>query len=183
LIFDKTNFYAESGGQIHDTGMFFKSLFKTVSSCLVLLTYELQLGAAVAKDGKSYDIVDAQVFGGFVLHTTNVVDGSVKVGDSLTLKVDHVRRAPIKSNHTSTHMINFALRKVLGDKVDQKGSLVLPERFRFDFSHGKPVSNEELENVDAIVNELITKDLGVFAKEIPLQVCFLLNSEEKKNRG
>jgi len=144
LIFDKTNFYAESGGQVHDTGV------------------------AVAKDGKNYEIVDAQVFGGFVLHTANV-DGSIKVGDTLTLKVDHVRRAPIKSNHTSTHMINFALRKVLGDKVDQKGSLVLPERFRFDFSHGKPVSIEELETVDSIVNELITKDMGVFAKEIPLQ--------------
>jgi len=144
LLFDKTNFYAESGGQIHDTG-------------------------AVVHDSHSHNVADVQVFGGYVLHITEVKLKAVKVGDSLTLKVNYERRSPIKANHTATHMVNFALRKVLGDKVDQKGSLVTPDRFRFDFSHNKPVTTEEIARVDDLVREIIKKDLKVYYKDVPLE--------------
>lgn len=151
VVFDKTNFYAESGGQVFDTGFL------------------------VTHDGVRHEVTDVQVFGGYVLHTVKLSGGFLKVGDSFKLEVNHTRRAPIKANHTSTHLINFALRKVLGSGVHQKGSLVLPERFRFDFSHGKPVSTEEIANVDDIVNEAIKKQLQVYAKEVSLEAASKIN--------
>ncbi|CAK9166001.1 unnamed protein product [Ilex paraguariensis] len=80
--------------------------------------------------------------------------------------VDYDRRKLIASNHTFTHILNFALREVLGDHVDQKGSIVLPENLRFDFSHGKPVKPEELKKIESIVNEQIKDEMDVFAKEV-----------------
>lgn len=140
LLFDKTNFYAESGGQIYDTGFI-----------------------------DTHPVQDVQVYGGYVLHVTEIKGKTLKVGDTLTLKVDYERRAPIKSNHTATHMVNFALRKVLGDKVDQKGSLVTADRFRFDFSHNKPVSTDEIAKVDDLVRDIIKKELKVYYKDVPLE--------------
>uniref|UniRef100_A0A0E0M617 Alanine--tRNA ligase n=1 Tax=Oryza punctata TaxID=4537 RepID=A0A0E0M617_ORYPU len=83
-------------------------------------------------------------------------------------QVDYARRALIAPNHTCTHMLNFALREILGDHVDQKGSIVLPEKLRFDFSHGKPVQPEDLRKIESIVNQQIKDKLEVFAREIKL---------------
>jgi len=83
-------------------------------------------------------------------------------------KVDYNRRTLIAPNHTCTHMLNFALREVLGDHIDQKGSIVLPEKLRFDFSHGKPVQPEDLRKIEYIVNQQIKDELEVSAQEIKL---------------
>eukprot|EP01112_Ceratiomyxa_fruticulosa_P000131 TRINITY_DN1014_c0_g1_i1.p1 TRINITY_DN1014_c0_g1~~TRINITY_DN1014_c0_g1_i1.p1 ORF type:complete len:964 (-),score=273.64 TRINITY_DN1014_c0_g1_i1:91-2982(-) len=157
LVFDKTNFYAEQGGQIYDTG------------------FALLQGHS----DPSFHIEEVQSFGGFVLHMGRIASPhatSLKVGDPVILHVDHARRSPIKSNHTSTHMVNFALRKVLGEGVDQRGSLVDHVKFRFDFSHGKALSAEQLEKVDQIVGDMIAKELHVHAKEVSLALA-------KKIRG
>ncbi|GJN07247.1 hypothetical protein PR202_ga25065 [Eleusine coracana subsp. coracana] len=111
---------------------------------------------------------------GLVLESTSFYaeqgEGSkaLSVGDSVICKVDYNRRTQIAPNHTCTHMLNFALREVLGDHVDQKGSIVLPEKLRFDFSHGKPVQPEDLRNIESIVNQQIKDELDVYASEIKL---------------
>lgn len=148
LVLDKTNFYAEQGGQIHDTGY----------------------ASLVGQDKPSFRISDVQSFGGYALHVGHFAqEGTpLSVGDLVELHVDRERRSTIMSNHTSTHMVNHALRSVLGEGVDQRGSLVDHNRFRFDFSHGKPVSAQQLAELDRIVRELITKELAVYTKIVSL---------------
>ena len=136
LVLDKTNFYAEQGGQIHDTGY----------ACLVgqtkvryLCKYLLR-GVVVSCccefwliiSQASFRVTDVQSFGGYVLHIGQLdQDGTpLSVDDHIDLHVDRKRRATIMSNHTSTHMLNFALRSVIGDGVEQRGSLVDHHRFR-----------------------------------------------------
>ena len=101
--------------------------------------------------------------------------GSVKIGETMTLTISAERRSPIMNNHTSTHLCNLSLRQVLGDHVDQQGSLVLESRFRFDFSHSKPVSGEELAQMDQGVRDAIAKDLKLFDKEVPLEDAKRIN--------
>ncbi|KAG6520122.1 hypothetical protein ZIOFF_017154 [Zingiber officinale] len=142
IVLESTSFYAEKGGQIYDTG-----------------SIEGSFG--------SFIVNNVQVYGGFVLHIGSVNGGKgLYVGDKVTCKVDYDRRSLIAPNHTCTHMLNFALREVLGDHVDQKGSIVLPEKLRFDFSHGKPVHPEDLKKIESIVNQQITDELDVYANEI-----------------
>uniref|UniRef100_A0A1D1Y3G5 Alanine--tRNA ligase n=1 Tax=Anthurium amnicola TaxID=1678845 RepID=A0A1D1Y3G5_9ARAE len=145
IVLESTSFYAEQGGQIYDTGSI---------------------------DGPfgSFRVTNVQIFGGFVLHIGSFVEetGLLSIGDKVTCKVDHMRRMLIAPNHTCTHMLNFALREVLGDHVDQKGSIVLPEKLRFDFSHGKPVQPEELRKIESIVNQQIKEELDVFSSEATL---------------
>ncbi|RDX98422.1 Alanine--tRNA ligase, partial [Mucuna pruriens] len=148
VILESTSFYAEQGGQIFDTG-------------------SLE-GAHV-----SFQVRNVQVYGGFVLHIGNGT--GVSVGDKIVCKVDYGRRALIAPNHTCTHMLNFALREVLGDHVDQKGSIVLPEKLRFDFSHGKPVDADNLRRIESIVNEQIKAELDVSAKEATLAEAKRIN--------
>jgi alanyl-tRNA synthetase len=143
VVVDRTNFYAEQGGQIFDTGV------------------------VEVKGGAAFKVEDVKTFGGFVTHNIKgKSEGTIKVGDKVTLKVDYVRRAPVKSNHTSTHMLNFALREVLGNGVEQEGSLVDPERLRFDFSYGKPLTTAQVTKIDQIVVDTIKKDLPVYTKEV-----------------
>lgn len=145
LVLESTSFYAEQGGQIYDTGKI-----------------EGSFG--------SFNVTNVQVFAGYVLHMGSFTKGSkaLSVGDKVACKVDYARRALIAPNHTCTHMLNFALREILGDHVDQKGSIVLPEKLRFDFSHGKPVQPEDLRKIESIVNQQIKDKLEVFAREIKL---------------
>ncbi|KAJ4896601.1 Alanine--tRNA ligase [Raphanus sativus] len=112
---------------------------------------------------------------------TGIIEGSfetgeVSVGDKVTCKVDYERRKLIAPNHTCTHMLNFALKEVLGDHIDQKGSIVLPEKLRFDFSHGRPVDPEDLRKIESIVNTQIKDELEVYSKESVL-------SEAKRIKG
>ncbi|KAK3157808.1 hypothetical protein QOZ80_2AG0128380 [Eleusine coracana subsp. coracana] len=145
LVLESTSFYAEQGGQIYDTGII-EGSFGT------------------------FNVNNVQVFAGYVLHIGLFAEGSkaLSVGDSVICKVDYDRRTQIALNHTCTHMLNFALREVLGDHVDQKGSIVLPEKLRFDFSHGKPVQPEDLRKIESIVNQQIKDELDVYASEIKL---------------
>ncbi|CAL4941416.1 unnamed protein product [Urochloa decumbens] len=152
LVLESTSFYAEQGGQIYDTGRI-EGSFGT------------------------FNVNNVQVFAGYVLHIGSFTEGSnaLSVGDSVICKVDYDRRTLIAPNHTCTHMLNFALREVLGDHVDQKGSIVLPEKLRFDFSHGKPVHPEDLRKIESIVNQQIEDELDVYASEIKLEDAKRIN--------
>lgn len=152
VVLQSTSFYAEQGGQIFDTG-------------------------ALKGPLGTFEVCNVQVFGGFVLHIGSFSDKTSRlcVGDKVTCKVDYQRRQLIAPNHTCTHMLNFALREVLGTHVDQKGSIVLPEKLRFDFSHGKPVQSEDLRKIEAIVNEQIKAELDVSAKEATLAEAKRIN--------
>jgi alanyl-tRNA synthetase len=101
-------------------------------------------------------------------HAVTVEDGTVKAGDALQLEVDHARRAAIRQNHSATHLLHEALRLVLGDHVAQKGSLVSPDRLRFDFSHPKPVTAEELERVEDIANDIVLQNAPVTTRLMAL---------------
>jgi len=147
VVLDQTSFYAEAGGQIYDTGVL--------------------LGAG---DMPVLEIQNVQCFAGYVLHIGRLC-GPLRVGDHLTLQVDVVRRAPIMSNHTSTHVLNFALRSVLGDGVDQRGSLVDPEKLRFDFSHGRPLTLSEVEATERLCSSLIDQALPVYRAAVALALA------------
>ncbi|CCE82501.1 Piso0_002228 [Millerozyma farinosa CBS 7064] len=151
ILLDKTAFYAEQGGQEYDTGN------------LVI-------------DGSAeFNVTNVQVYGGYVLHTGTMVEGILKVGNEVIATYNELRRWPIRNNHTGTHVLNFALREVLGDSVDQKGSLVAPEKLRFDFSHKKAVSTEELRKIEDISNHYIKEDKKVFAKDVSLSEARNIN--------
>eukprot|EP00438_Fugacium_kawagutii_P001649 Skav236320 [mRNA] locus=scaffold97:136373:142711:+ [translate_table: standard] len=109
---------------------------------------------------------------GYVLHIGQVdTKGDMKVGDTVTIKVDYTRRSLVAKNHTATHILNYALRQVLGEKVDQKGSLVTEDKLRFDFSHGKPVDVKELRKIEEICNEMIQKSCVVHFRDVALDTA------------
>lgn len=137
VIVNQTPFYGESGGQQGDTG-------------------------TVSGEGFVITIKDTQKKGeGLFVHTGEVTKGSAKIGDAVELKVDGERRTRIRSNHSATHLLHEALRETLGSHVAQKGSLVAPDRLRFDFSHPKPISAEELTAVENLANEIILQNAPV----------------------
>ncbi|KAJ5577780.1 uncharacterized protein N7459_006744 [Penicillium hispanicum] len=144
IILDCTNFYAEQGGQESDTGR-------------------------IVIDGQAeLEVGDVQVYAGYVLHTGFMKYGAFSVGDTVICEYDELRRWPIRNNHTGTHILNFALRGVLGDGVEQKGSLVAVEKLRFDFSHKSAVSDADLEKIEAKSTEYIRQNCAVYSQEIPL---------------
>ncbi|HVV60910.1 MAG TPA: DHHA1 domain-containing protein, partial [Pseudolabrys sp.] len=114
------------------------------------------------REGVRFTVTDTQKNAGdlFVHHGT-VEEGTLKVGDPLLLEVDHVRRGDIRKNHSATHLLHEALRIVLGDHVAQKGSLVAPDRLRFDISHPKPITPAELEKVEDIANDIVLQNSPV----------------------
>ncbi|WP_447586106.1 alanine--tRNA ligase [Pseudoxanthomonas mexicana] len=131
VILDSTPFYAESGGQVGDTGV-------------------------LAEQGVEFDVADTLKFAGqFHGHVGRVAKGSLKVGDHVVASVDAARRASTILNHSATHLLHAALREVLGTHVQQKGSLVAPDRLRFDFSHFQPMTQAELADVERRVNAQI----------------------------
>ena len=146
VVLNKTNFYSEMGGQVADVG-------------------ELQC----IKTGAHFKVEDTQSFGGYVLHIGRITKGKLKVGHDAMCHLGNVHRAKVSSNHTSTHLLNFALRQVLGTVVDQRGSLVNDEKLRFDFTHNQPVSAEELAKVEEEVNHQIKQDLTVYAQHAGLE--------------
>ncbi len=137
IILDKTPFYGESGGQVGDTG------FLTTSRTKVRI-----LGTKKA-------------FNGLFIHFGQVEKGTVSFGDSVQAKIDVDRRRRIARNHSATHLLHKALKEILGDHVNQAGSLVEPDRLRFDFTHFRPVTAGELKRIEDRVNEMITANLGI----------------------
>ena len=144
LILDRTNFYAEQGGQEYDTG---KIIIDGVAEL---------------------EVQNVQVYAGYVLHTGYMKYGSLSVGDKVLCEYDELRRWPIRNNHTGTHILNFALREVLGDGIDQKGSLVAQEKLRFDFSHKSSVTDAELEKIEDISTRYIRQNCNVYSRDVPL---------------
>ncbi len=136
IVLDQTPFYAEAGGQIGDTGWLHG-----------------ESGAA--------EVSDTQKDSGYWFHTATVTAGELRVGESVDAQIDAGRRANIQRNHTTTHLLHKALQMVLGPHVQQRGSLVAPDRLRFDFSHDKSLTGEETRQVEGIVNEKILEDIPV----------------------
>jgi alanyl-tRNA synthetase len=137
VVVNQTPFYGESGGQVGDTGV-------------------------MTGDGVRFRVTDTQKKAGdLFVHVGTVESGTLKAGQALALEVDHTRRGAIRSHHSATHLLHEALRQVLGDHVAQKGSLVAPDRLRFDFSHPKPMSPEEIERVEDIANDIVLQNSPV----------------------
>jgi alanyl-tRNA synthetase len=140
VVLNQTPFYGESGGQVGDTGV-------------------------MTADGVRFKVTDTQKYAGDVFAHEGVVEkGSLKPGAAVALEVDHGRRGSIRKNHSATHLLHEALRQVLGDHVAQKGSLVAPDRLRFDFSHPKPISGEEIERVEDIANDIVLQNSPVVTR-------------------
>jgi alanyl-tRNA synthetase len=140
LVVNQTPFYGESGGQMGDTG-------------------------TISGEGFAFEVTDTQKkANGVFVHVGKVTSGSIALGAPVELKVDHARRLRLRSNHSATHLIHEALREVLGTHVAQKGSLVAPERLRFDISHPKPISLEELETAEAMSNEIVVQNSPVVTR-------------------
>ncbi len=140
VVLNQTPFYGESGGQVGDTGV-------------------------MTGDGVRFRVTDTQKHAGDVfVHIGTVEEGTLQAGAALALDVDHARRSTIRRNHSATHLLHEALRQVLGDHVAQKGSLVAPDRLRFDFSHPKPMSNEEIERVEDIANKIVLQNAPVVTR-------------------
>jgi alanyl-tRNA synthetase len=138
LVLNQTPFYGESGGQIGDTGLI------------------------KGPKGALFRVTDTQKkLGDLIVHLGTVEKGSFKPGDAVELIVDHTRRTATRANHSATHLLHEALRQVLGTHVAQKGSMVAPERLRFDFSHPKPMSAEEVAAVEDMANAIILQNAPV----------------------
>lgn len=150
VVLDRTPFYGEAGGQIGDTG-FLKA------------------------KGVLLEVVDTKKAEDFIVHHAKVIKGKIAPGDNLTCEVDLERRAGISRSHTATHILHHVLRKVLGEHAEQAGSLVAPDRLRFDFNHFQALRAEELARVEDLVNEKILEDSPVKAEE--------MTQEEAKGRG
>ncbi len=144
VVLDRTPFYAESGGQIGDTGVI------VGASTPRLVTPGVTTGAPA-----HFTVRDTQKIGASFAHVGVLDEGELRVGDQVEARVDHERRKAIALNHSATHLLHAALRKVLGTHVVQKGSLVAADRLRFDFSHTQAVSVEELAKIEALVNAAI----------------------------
>jgi alanyl-tRNA synthetase len=135
IVLNQTPFYAESGGQVGDTGVL------------------------SGEGGIKFRVTDVQKKAGdLFVHTGTVEQGTLKVGAALQLEVDHARRSSIRAHHSATHLLHEALRQVLGDHIAQRGSLVAPDRLRFDFVHNKPITAEELARVEDIANEIVLEN-------------------------
>jgi len=136
VVLERTPFYAESGGQVGDTG---------------LLTWS----------GGRFQVTDTQKEGDNHLHVGTLIEGELFPGLEVDARIDHARRERIKRNHSATHLLHAALRKVLGEHVSQKGSLVDPDKLRFDFSHFEAVTADELQEIERQVNEQILQNTPV----------------------
>ncbi len=145
LVFNQTPFYGESGGQVGDQGI------------------------VKGPKGAVFRVTDTEKkLGDLFVHFGKVESGSFKNGDAVELEVDHARRSATRANHSATHLLHEALRQVLGTHVAQKGSLVSPDRLRFDFSHTKPMSLEEIKQVEDIANAVLLENTPVVTRLMAL---------------
>jgi len=148
VLLNQTSFYAESGGQEYDTGN-------------------------IVIDGATdFEVTNVQSYSGYVLHTGSLKYGQLSVGDEVISSYDELRRWPLRSNHTATHILNFCLREVLGDHIDQKGSLVAPTKLRFDFSHKAQISLPELAKIESMTIDWIKKNVKVYSRDLDLTTAY-----------
>ncbi|KAI1077644.1 tRNA synthetases class II (A)-domain-containing protein [Whalleya microplaca] len=151
LLLDRTNFYAEQGGQVADSGRI------------------------VIDDVAEFEVQDVQQFGGYIIHNGYLKYGELKAGDEVICEYDELRRQPIRNNHTGTHILNHSLREVLGDDINQKGSLVDQDKLRFDFSHKAAVTLPELKKIEHLSNEYIRQNCKIFSKDVELDLARQIN--------
>ena len=144
ILTNQTPFYAEAGGQVGDAGAMFS-----------------------AKGGEGKVVDTEKKLGALYVHVVEVTHGGLGVGDAVELRVDGERRRATRANHSATHLLHAALKDVLGPHVSQKGSLVAPDRLRFDFSHPKAVTPEELERIESEVNAVIRQNSDVTTRLMP----------------
>jgi alanyl-tRNA synthetase len=151
LVARDTPFYGEAGGQVGDRG-------------------EIR-----APNGKIRVDDTQKPIGGLIVHRGEVIEGEVRRGDAIELEVDHTRRSDTRRNHSATHLLHYALRKVLGPSAMQKGSLVGPDRLRFDYSSSRPLTPEEIQRIEDLVNEKILANAPIETEVLPM--------DEAKKRG
>jgi len=144
LVLDVTPFYAEAGGQVGDRG---------------ILTTETA----------RFEVLDTQKQGSVICHLGRLLEGELAVGDRIAARVDPVRRRSVALHHSSTHLLHAALRQILGDHVQQRGSLVGPERLRFDFTHFEPVTQEQLREIERLVNHEVRENHTVETRIMDLE--------------
>ena len=148
LITDRTAFYPEGGGQVSDTGV-------------------------VLGEKAKAEVLEVRRAGDLIFHKVKLIEGSFKEGEEVFMKIDVERRRNAERHHTATHLLHSALRKVLGEHVRQSGSLVAPDRLRFDFTHFKTLSPEEIKKVEKLVNEWILANY-------PVEIMFMKKEEAEK---
>jgi alanyl-tRNA synthetase len=150
VVLNQTPFYGESGGQVGDTG-------------------------TMRGEGVRLEVLDTQKHAGVFAHQVRVEEGTLRAGQALALTVDHERRGAIRANHSATHLLHEALRLVLGDHVAQRGSLVSPDRLRFDFVHTKPMTAQEIAAVEDLANDIVLENTPVETR--------LMGVEDAKQSG
>ncbi len=143
VVLDATPFYAEAGGQVGD------------------------VGSIEIPDGASFHVADTTKAGNQHLHHGTVATGALRKGEKVQARIDAARRTEIKRNHSATHLLHAALKQTLGSHVQQRGSLVAPERLRFDFSHPQPLTAEQLREIETVVNARILENTDVATTEMP----------------
>lgn len=148
LILDKTNFYAESGGQIFDQGVIVK----------------------VDDEANEFLVESVYNRGGYILHI-GVVEGNISVGDEMNLQIDTVRRSLTMKNHSATHALNHCLLQVLGKDTEQKGSLVVPEKLRFDFNCRSAMTIEQIAKTEELLRNMVYENVPIYAKESQLSIA------------
>ena len=152
IVVDQTPFYGEAGGQVGDKG-----------------TITTTGGAKVRVDDTQKPLQ------GLVVHMGEVIEGSIEGGETVHLEVDHALRTATRRNHSATHLLHWALRKVAGESATQKGSLVGPDRLRFDYSSGRALTHDEIQKIEDLVNDKILVDAPVLTEVLPI--------DEAKKRG
>lgn len=152
IVLDRTNFYAEQGGQIYDEGYMLKT----------------------DDDSVEFTVKNVQVKAGYVLHTGKV-EGTLKIGDTVSLHIDTERRRLVMNNHTGTHILNNVLRKVLGSDSDQRGSLVMPDRLRFDFTNKGPMTSKQIKDTEDQIKSIINENKIVYARHTSLSDAKKIN--------
>ena len=149
IVTDNTCFYAESGGQMSDEGLIMK----------------------VGDNETEFTVETAEIKGGYVCHIGVLEDGSLKVGDCVSISFDGNRRKLLMNNHTGTHILNFALRQVLTAEADQRGSLVAPDRLRFDFTNKGAMTVDQVKQAESIAQDMVNSNKPVYAKSASLAVA------------
>jgi alanyl-tRNA synthetase len=153
VVTDVTPFYGEAGGQAGDAGV-------------------IEGAAGAADEGALFEVADVQKpMAGISAHHGRLARGALAVGDAVRLRVDHERRSATRRNHSATHLLHWALRTVLGEQATQKGSLVGADRLRFDFSHGKALTAEEIARIEDLVNAKVLTDAPVLTEVLPIDVA------------
>ena len=160
VVLDRTPFYGEQGGQQGDTG-----------------ELHVNTGGSSGHDHSgTFSVEDTQRVGDYVLHIGHVKHGRLKVGDETEARIDGHRRDSIRSNHTVTHLLNHALRAVASEESDQRGSLVAPDKLRFDYAARKPLTPQQIADIEARVRNAIEADMQVHIAEVPLNDATAINT-------